>query len=70
MNLNMSIDDNSSSYIDNTTGIAIFVDSFDNKEFEVRIGSISETVSMGTVIASTNDELNKKVLELFEKYQG
>lgn len=68
--LNMSINDNFSSYIDENTGIAIFVDSFDNKEFEVRIGSTSESISMGTIEANNDEELNAKVLQLFEKYQG
>lgn len=70
MNLNMSINDNFSSYIDEKTGVAIFVDSFDNKKFEVRIGSISDSVSMGSITAGSDAELNRKVLELFEKYQG
>ena len=70
MNLKMSVDDNFSSYIDEKTGVAIFVDSFDNKEFEVRIGSVSDSISMGTVTATSDAELNTKVLELFEKYQG
>lgn len=70
VNLNMSINDNFSSYIDEKTGVAIFVDSFDNKEFEVRIGSTSDSVSMGAITASSDEELNRKVLELFEKYQG
>jgi hypothetical protein len=70
MKLNMSIEDNFSSYIDEETGIAIFVDSFDNKEFEVRIGSLDDSVPMGTVSAATNEELNKKVLALFVKFQG
>jgi len=66
MNLNMSVEDNFSSYIDEKTGLAIFVDSFDNHEFEVRIGSAAESVSMGTITAKNNEELNKSILELVE----
>jgi len=69
MNINMSIEDNFSSYIDKKTGLSIFIDSFDNHEFEVRIGSTDESVSMGSVTATSDDELNKKVLELVEKYK-
>lgn len=66
----MSIEDDSSSCIDEETGIAVFVDSFDNQEFDVRIGSIDESTPMGTITAKTDEELNKKILELLEKYQG
>ena len=66
----MSVSDNFSSYIDQKTGVAIFIDGFDNEEFEVRIGSTSDSVSMDTITASTDEELNRKVLELYEKYQG
>jgi len=69
MNINMSIEDNFSSYIDDKTGLSIFVDSFDNHEFEVRIGSTDESVSMGSVTATSDDELNNKILELVEKYK-
>jgi len=69
MNINMSIEDNFSSYIDEKTGLAIFVDSFDNHEFEVRIGSTDNSVSMGSITANNDEELNKHILELVEKYK-
>ena len=69
MNINMSIEDNFSSYIDEKTGLAIFVDSFDNHEFEVRIGSTDDSISMGTITAKSDEELNKSILELVEKYK-
>ena len=37
MKFDMSIEDNFASFIDKKTGKAVFVDSFDNKVFEVRI---------------------------------
>ncbi len=70
MKLNLSIKDNFSSCIDENTGIAVFVDSFDNREFDVRIGTIEDSEPMGTVSADSNDELNRKVMALLEKYQG
>lgn len=69
MNINMSVEDNFSSYIDEKTGLAIFVDSFDNHDFEVRIGSTDESVSMGTITADNDEELNRCILELVEKYK-
>ena len=69
MNINMSVEDNFSSYIDKKTGLAIFVDSFDNHDFEVRIGSTDESVSMGTITAENDEELNRRILELVEKYK-
>ena len=56
----MSNEDNLSSCIDEKTGLSIFVDSFDNHEFEVRIGSTDESASMGSITATSDNELNKK----------
>lgn len=69
MEINMSIKDNFSSYIDEKTGLSIFVDSFDNQEFEVRIGTTDESISMGTIKANTDEELNKSITELVKKYK-
>lgn len=66
MKLNMSIEDNFSSCIDEETGIAVFVDSFDNQEFDVRIGSIEESTPMGTITAKGDEELNNKILALLK----
>ena len=69
MDINISIKDNFSSYIDEKTGLSIFVDSFDNHEFEVRIGTTDESISMGTVKADSDAELNKNITELVKKYK-
>ena len=69
MDINMSIKDNFSSYIDEKTGLSIFVDSFDNHEFEVRIGTTDESISMGTIKADSDAELNKNITELVKKYK-
>ncbi len=70
MNFDMSIKDNYASFIDKETGIALFVDSFDNDEFEVRIGSVTESKPAGSFHAKTDFELNNKLAEIFEKFRG
>lgn len=69
MNLGMTVGDNFSSYIDPESGLSIFVDTFDNVEFDVRIGTIEESVSVGSIQASSDVELNEKVLELYKSYK-
>lgn len=69
MKFDMSIDDNYASFIDESSGRAMFVDSFDNKEFEVRIGTITESEFVKTVTASSSDELNQKLETLFFSHQ-
>ncbi len=70
MKFDMDISDNFASFIDNDTGVSVFVDSFDNKEFEVRIGTINESEPAGKFIAESTKELNTKLLEIFENYKG
>jgi len=70
MKFDMDISDNFASFIDNDTGVSVFVDSFDNKEFEVRIGTINESEPAGKIIAESTKELNAKLLEIFENYKG
>ena len=42
----------------------------DNKEFEVRIGTITDSKSVGTITATSDVELNKKIEELFQSYRS
>ena len=67
MKFEMLLSDNFASFKDEGTGDYIFVDSFDNKEFEVRVGSLQDSKSLGKITASTNDELNEKLSELYSK---
>jgi hypothetical protein len=69
MKINMSIQDNFSSLIDEESGLAIFVDSFDNHEFDVRIGSVNESVAMGSITANNDAELNEKIASLLKIYK-
>jgi len=66
----MEKSDNFASFKDGDTGLSIFVDSFNNEEFEVRIGSINESEVAGKIIASSTQELNEKLSELFNNFKG
>lgn len=69
MQFTMSIEDNYWHQIDELTGAAIFVDSFDNKEFDVRIGTIQDSEPAGTITASSDEELNSKLAVLYKAFQ-
>lgn len=69
MKFNMSIEDNFFSFIDENTGISIFVDSFDNEEFEVRMGTVRESQSAGSITACSTRELNTKLALIYQKFQ-
>lgn len=43
----------------------LFVESFDNKEFHLRVGTFIETVSWGSIQAMTDAELNEKLAKRF-----
>ena len=68
MIFNMSITDNYASFMDMDSGISVFVDSFNNREFDVRIGNSNESHFAGRIVAKTDDELNTQLTELFLKY--
>ena len=68
MKFDMSITDNFASFFDERKERYIFIDSFDNKTFEVRVGDLDNPKSVGSVLASNNDELNVKLLALYNKY--
>lgn len=64
MNFTMSIADNYASFIDTASGIAVFVDSFDNRKFDVRIGSVNDEICWA-YFSETDHELNEKLAALF-----
>jgi hypothetical protein len=68
MKFDMSITDNYASFVDKETGLAVFVDSFDNKEFDLRIGSIESSEPAGTIRASSSEELNRKLADVLERF--
>jgi hypothetical protein len=45
----------------------IFIDSFDNLNFEVRVGTIEKPEYLVNIEAKSTEELNKKLSELAEQ---
>ena len=69
MKIDMSIDDNFASFTDDD-GVMVFIDSFDNKSFDARIGTIDASEPVGTIIANSKSELNTGIKKLYIKYKG
>jgi hypothetical protein len=65
----MSINDNFAKFIDDEKDIMVFIDSFDNESFDIRIGTLTDSVSVATITASTDDELNLKLMDIYKKYK-
>ncbi|MCF7499381.1 hypothetical protein [Pseudoalteromonas sp. L1] len=65
MKFNMSVDDNFASFFDEESENYIFVDSFDNENFDVRLGNVSESEEVGSISAKSDSELNAKLEELY-----
>ncbi|MEZ8020795.1 hypothetical protein ACED63_20440 [Vibrio splendidus] len=64
---NMALEQNFGSFICQSTGKAVLIDSFDNREFDVRVGTLSESRLIGTISAESDEELNHKLSELVSK---
>jgi hypothetical protein len=60
----MTTRENFASFRDQATGKVVYVDSFDNREFNVRYGTAESTVDLGTIEADCDDVLNAKLAEL------
>lgn len=65
----MSVKDNFASFKDSNSGTFVFVDSFDNSEFNVRVGSMMNSDFVGTVHADSNEDLNIKLEKILNKVQ-
>jgi len=61
INFDMSTQENFAHFKDSTSEIHVFVDSFDNKEFNVRIGSIRKSTFVGSIYAEDDETLNEKL---------
>ncbi|STT55914.1 Uncharacterised protein [Klebsiella pneumoniae] len=48
-NFDMQLDQNYASFYNPDSGKAVFVDSFDNVEFDVRVGTLRESHHVATV---------------------
>ncbi|TKI02413.1 hypothetical protein [Martelella alba] len=57
----MQIAQNYAAFYNPEDGKCVFVDSFDNQEFDVRVGTLTESRHVGTVHAKSDDELNRKL---------
>jgi hypothetical protein len=57
---NMLVRQNYASFQDEA-GRCVIVDSFDNKEFDVRFGTRSYSKLIGTVVAESDAELNERL---------
>lgn len=67
LTFDMSTADNFASFKDPETGRCVLVDSFDNHEFNVRIGTLEESLFAGVIVASSDQELNARLSELVRK---
>lgn len=57
------------SFYDEGNKIFVVIDSFDNEEFNLRIGTLSETEFKCSFLAQNNEELNKEIEKEFLKYK-
>ncbi len=64
IHFDMAISDNFARFSDDQSGLMVFVDSFDNQQFEVRVGSLDQSRLLGTITASTDQELNSALTSL------
>lgn len=60
----MTIKDNFASFMHPLIGKRVYVDSFDNIHFNVRIGTVEESVPLGTVVAYSDEQLNEELEKL------
>lgn len=63
----MTVRENFASFRDSETGYVVYVDSFDNHEFNVRYGTVDSTEDLGTISADCDDTLNAKLRELVQR---
>lgn len=65
---NMSVKENFASFKDNNSDKIVLIDSFDNKEFSVRLGNIEQSFLVGNIFANTDDELNTQLTTLIARF--
>ncbi|MGO3343825.1 MAG: hypothetical protein ACTIM4_00710 [Marinomonas sp.] len=70
MKFNMSINENFAKFTDEENDVTVFIDSFDNENFDIRIGSLTDSVSVALITATSDEELNLKLMEVYKKYRG
>jgi hypothetical protein len=63
----MTTAENFASFVDAETGVVVFVDSFDNIEFDVRVGGFLETKPLGSIKAKDDKTLNIKLANIYQQ---
>lgn len=64
----MSVKENFASFKDNNSEKIVLIDSFDNKEFSVRLGTIAQSFFVGNIFANTDEELNTQLTTLIASF--
>ncbi len=62
----MSIEDNYASFRCDNPNLIVFVDSFGDGKFSVRVGNTLSSKHIGEITATSDEELNQKLKELTE----
>lgn len=66
INFNMSIEENFADFT--FKNLFVIVDSFDNKEFNVRAGSVFDSKEVGVINATNSEDLNNKLQMIILKF--
>ena len=69
MNFNMRMEETVVSFVDEASGVSVFVNSDDNVAFLVRIGTEMDTQPAGVIVPTTHEELNEKLNEIWDAYK-
>lgn len=69
MIFDMKIEQHFASFLDEKDKIFIVIDSFDNKEFNLRIGTLSKTDFKCSFLAENDNQLNSIIEQEFYKYK-
>jgi hypothetical protein len=62
----MKLSENFASFHDPDNDQWVFVDSFDNREFSVRFGTVDASAEVGTIIANSDADLNVQLTKIIE----
>ncbi|MEN3753716.1 hypothetical protein ABC733_17010 [Mangrovibacter sp. SLW1] len=65
---NMTLQQNFASFFNEDKSQCVLVDSYDNQEFDVRMGTIEHSEHIGTVHAASDEELNKKLERMMAEH--
>ena len=67
INFKMTIKENFASFKDPDNGLFVFIDSFDNHEFDVRMGTLTSSQRVGVVRADDDDTLNEELARIYQQ---